>query len=138
MVNFNEMNAKVVEEFRANGGKVGGNHEGRPLILLTTTGAKTGQKRINPLTYLKDGDRYVVFASKGGASTHPDWFNNLTANPAVVVEVGDEKFETEAVTAVEEERARLFEQQTVFFPHFLGYQEKTTRLIPAVILARKG
>lgn len=138
MVNFNDMNTKVIEEFRGNRGKVGGNHEGRPLLLLTTTGAKSGQKRINPLTYLKDGDRYVVFASKGGAPTHPDWFNNLTANPAVAVEVGDEKFETEAVTAVEEERASLFERQAEIFPHFWGYQEKTTRKIPAVILARKG
>ena len=132
-----ERNAKVIEEFRSNGGKVGGDHEGRPLLLLTTIGAKTGQKRINPLTYLQDGDTYVVFASKGGAPTHPDWFNNLTADAAVVVEVGDERFETEAVPAVEGERARLFEQQAGYFPHFWGYQEKTTRKIPAVVLARK-
>ena len=85
---MHDRNRRNIEEFRASGGRVGGNFEGAPLLLLTTTGAKSGQQRVNPLMYLPDGERWIVFASKGGAPSHPDWFRNLSANPTVTVEVG--------------------------------------------------
>lgn len=131
---WNEHNRKVIAEFRANGGKVG---DGRiPHILLTTTGAKSGLTRVNPLNYSTDGDRIIVIASKGGAPTHPDWYHNLVANPEVIVEVGAERFPARATIATGEERARLFNAQAAQMSYFADYQRKTPRQIPVIILER--
>src|SRR5438067_10271589 len=103
-----ERNRKVIDEFRANVGKVGGPFEGRPMILVTNTGAKTGRKRITPLVYLRQGERIFVVGSKGGAPTHPDWYHNMVANPRVTVEVGTEPYEADAVSITGPERVRLY------------------------------
>lgn len=129
-----DRNAPIIEEFRANAGKVGGHFEGAPLLLLHTTGARSGAERINPLMYLPDGERYVVFASKGGAPTHPDWFHNIVADPRVGVEVGHERFDARAVVADPDERQELFAQQAARYPQFQRYQDGTDRVIPVVIL----
>lgn len=127
-------NAKVVEEFRANGGKVGG---GAELLLLHTTGAKSGEPRLTPLAYLKDGNRLVVIASNGGASKHPAWYHNLVANPKVGVEVGTEQFYATATVAQEPERTKLFDTMAARSPAFAGYQKKAApRVIPVIVLTR--
>jgi deazaflavin-dependent oxidoreductase (nitroreductase family) len=130
----NDFNQSIVDEFRANGGKVGGPFEGAPMLLLTTTGAKSGQARTAPLVYLPDGDRYVVFASKAGAPTNPDWYHNLVANPSVSVEVGSDRTDADAVVLTGEERDQLFAKQAERMPGFKDYQDKTTRVIPVVAL----
>ena len=137
MTNRNEQNLGVIEEFRSNGGKVGGNFTGAPLLLLSTRGAKTGQGRTNPLMYLSEGDRWVVFASKGGAPTHPDWYHNLAANPVVTLEIGTEVFEADAEVVTGQERDRLYAQQADLYPQFGEYQQRTTRKIPVVVLRRR-
>ncbi len=129
-------NQAIIAEFRANGGQVGGQFEGAPLLLLHTTGARTGQPRVNPLAYTRDGERYVVIASKGGAPTNPDWYYNIVANPRVTVEVGTEQFEAEATTPGEPERTRLYDQMAAVMPGFAAYQRQTTRQIPVVVLTR--
>jgi deazaflavin-dependent oxidoreductase (nitroreductase family) len=126
----------VIDEFRANGGKVGPQIEGAPMILLTHKGEKTGKERTNPLVYTTDGDRYVIIASKAGAPTSPDWYHNIVANPEVTVEVGNEKFEARAEVATGEERRRLYDAQAALMPGFREYQDKTTREIPVVVLHR--
>ena len=136
MTDMNAFNTTVIEEFRANGGKVGGGFAGAPMVLLTTTGAKSGTKRTTPLVYLPDGDRVVVFASKGGAPTNPDWYHNVVANPEVTVEVGGESYQARAVVAERAERDRLFAEQASRMPNFAEYAEKTTRVIPVVVLER--
>ncbi|MCX6050666.1 MAG: nitroreductase family deazaflavin-dependent oxidoreductase [Chloroflexi bacterium] len=131
---WNEHNRAVIEQFRANGGKVG---DGKiPHVLLTTTGAKSGLTRVNPLNYSTDGDRIIVIASKGAAPTHPDWYFNLVAHPEVTVEVGAEKFQARARIAEGAERERLFNQQAALMPYFAEYQKRTTRQIPVVVLER--
>jgi deazaflavin-dependent oxidoreductase (nitroreductase family) len=132
----NEFNLKIIEEFRANGGETSGPFKGRPLLLLTTTGAKSGEERTTPLVYSRDGDRVVVIASMGGAPKHPAWFLNLSANPDVTVEIGTEKFKGRASTVEGAERDRLYAQQAATMPAFNEYQEKTTRRIPVVVLER--
>jgi deazaflavin-dependent oxidoreductase (nitroreductase family) len=134
MADRNDWNRQTIEEFRANGGKVGGMWEGRPLLLLTTTGAKSGQRRTRPVMYLRDGDRLLVFASKGGAPTNPDWYHNLIAHPEVTVEVGTENYEATATPLTGEERDRLFAKQAGLYPQFGAYQARTTRKIPVVAL----
>ena len=131
---MSDWNAKVIEEFRANGGKVGGPFEGAPLLLLHSTGAKSGQARVNPTMYLADGDNLVVFASKGGAPTNPDWYHNLVANPRASVEVGDRTVNVVAHVAEGETRDRLWSRQKELYPQFAEYEAKTTRQIPVVIL----
>jgi deazaflavin-dependent oxidoreductase (nitroreductase family) len=133
---FNEFNQGIIEEFRANHGNVGGPFEGAPMLLLTTTGAKTGRSRTNPLVHTTDGDRLVIIASKGGAPSHPAWFHNLVANPTVEVEVGDERFSATASVAEGDERTRLWAHQAGLMPNFDEYQSKTTREIPVVVLTR--
>ena len=133
---MNEFNRKIIEEFRANGGKVTGQFAGSPLLLLTTTGAKTGASRTTPLVYTEDGDNIVIIASYGGAPKHPAWFLNLRANPEITIEVGAEKFAARAVIPQGEERKRLFDQQAAQMPGFADYQKKTTREIPAVVIER--
>jgi deazaflavin-dependent oxidoreductase (nitroreductase family) len=131
-------NAALIEEFRANGGRVGGRFEGRPVLLLTTTGAKSGRRLTTPLVYLQDGERRLIFASKAGAPTNPDWYHNLVANPRVTVEVGTETYEATAVVVNGEERDRLYARQVAAAPQFGEYQEKTTRVIPVIALERIG
>ncbi len=132
----NDWNQAIIAEFRANGGKVGGQFEGAPLLLLTTTGAKSGRRRTTPLMYNTDGDRLLVFASKGGAPTNPDWYYNVRANPTVTVEVGTDTFEATAAVVTGAERDRLFAHHAKQFPGFAEYQANTTRTIPVVALER--
>ena len=138
MADRNDWNHGIIEEFRANGGKVGGVWEGRRLLLLTTTGAKSGQRHTTPVTYLPDGDRLLIFGSKAGMPTHPDWYHNLVANPDVTVEVGAEKYDAAATVLTGEERDRLFARQVQVAPAFGEYQTKTTRIIPVIALTRKA
>lgn len=133
MTSWNEQNKPVIEEFRANGGRVKG--EGR-LILLTTIGARTGQPRITPLMLVNDGDRLLAVASKGGHPKHPDWYLNLLAHPEVTVEVGNEKFTTTARVLSGDEREQAFKRAVEVFPPYGRYQEKTTRKIPVIALER--
>lgn len=134
---WKQMNEGVIAEFRANGGVVGGRFAGRPMMLLTTTGAKSGQQRIAPLNYSPDGDRIAVIASRGGSPTHPDWYYNLVANPEVTVEVGREKYRARAYTAREPERTRIFDQQAAIMPFFDEYRKQVTaREIPVVVFER--
>lgn len=134
MSDVNNWNQKVIDEFRANDGKVGGNFEGKTLLLLHTTGAKSQQERINPVACIRDGDRLAVIASKGGAPTHPDWYYNVVANPLVSVEVGTEKLQARASVAEEPERTRLYDQMVKIMPGFDEYRRKTTRVIPVIVL----
>jgi deazaflavin-dependent oxidoreductase (nitroreductase family) len=136
MSTVNDFNQQIIDEFRANGGKVGGMFEGRPMLLLHTTGAKTGLSRIKPLAYRRDGDRFVVFGTKGGAPTNPDWYHNLRANPRAAVEVGSERFDVDASIPGREERDRLWRLQTQDVPAFAEYDAKTDRTIPVVVLDR--
>jgi deazaflavin-dependent oxidoreductase (nitroreductase family) len=132
----NDRNLGIIQEFQANAGKVGGPFAGRSLLLLHTIGAKSGQPRINPVACISDGDRLVIIASKGGAPTNPDWYHNLLANPLVTVETGTEQFQARASVAAEPERTRLYNQMVAAMPGFAGYQQKTSRIIPVIILTR--
>ena len=136
MTNRNERNSGIVDEFRRNGGVVGGSFEGRPMLLLSTTGAKTGLRRLNPLMYLADRDRWVVFASKGGGPKNPDWYHNLVADAAVTIEVGTETIAARAEVMAGEERDRLYAEQAGRYPQFGAYQERTSRIIPVIALSR--
>ena len=139
MADRQDWNRQTIEAFRSNGGKVGGMWEGRPLLLLTTTGARSGQRRTNPVMYLADGDRLLIFASKGGAPGNPDWYYNLLAHPQVTVEVGTETYEATASVLSGEERDRLYARQAELYPQFADYQARTTRKIPVIALQhRKG
>jgi deazaflavin-dependent oxidoreductase (nitroreductase family) len=136
---MSDFNKAVIDEFRANEGKVGGYFAGANMLLLHTTGAKSGQSRTNPLVYVRDGDHIVVIASKGGADTNPDWYYNLLANPAVTVEVGAEQFQAQATAVTEEpERSRLYARMVEHRPGFAEYEQKTSRKIPVVVLERAG
>jgi deazaflavin-dependent oxidoreductase (nitroreductase family) len=132
----NDFNAAIIEEFRANGGKVAGHFEGAPLLLLTSTGARSGEAHTTPVMYLPDGERMVIFASKAGAPTNPAWYHNLLANPSTTVEVGAETVEVQATIAAGEERERLYNRQAELYPQFTDYAQKTTREIPVVVLHR--
>ncbi|MGI9613509.1 MAG: nitroreductase family deazaflavin-dependent oxidoreductase [Acidimicrobiales bacterium] len=131
------LNDGVIAEFRANGGKCGGRWEGNPMVLLTTTGAKSGKPRTSPLTYTSDGDRIVLIASRAGDHRHPDWYHNLVANPDVAIEIGDERFDGVAVVAEEPERSRLLDARIEVMPRFGGYVEATDRTIPVVVVDPK-
>jgi deazaflavin-dependent oxidoreductase (nitroreductase family) len=135
---MSDFNRAIIEEFRASDGKVGGPFEGAPVLLLTSTGAKSGERRTTPVMYLPDGERMVIFASKGGAPTNPAWYHNLLANPGATVEVGPETLHVNAVVTSGEERERLFRRQAEHFPQFADYAQKTTREIPVVALERAG
>lgn len=137
MTNFNDFNKTIIEEFRANGGKVGGQFANATLLLLTTIGAKSGQTRTNPVAYTTDGDHIIIIASKGGAPTNPDWYYNLKANPMVTVELGREQFQARAIIAEGAERDRLFTQMAEVMPGFADYQRNADRQIPVVILERQ-
>ncbi len=131
---MSDWNTQIIEEFRANGGKVGGHFEGAPLLLLHTTGAKSGQARVNPMMYQADGDNFAVFASKAGAPTNPDWYHNLVANPRASIEVGDTTLNVVARVAEGDDRDRLWSRQKELYPGFADYEAKTTREIPVVVL----
>jgi deazaflavin-dependent oxidoreductase (nitroreductase family) len=133
---MNDFNRNLIDEFRTNDGKVTGIFGGAPLLLLTTTGAKSGRKHTSPLVYLTDGDRIVVFGSKGGAPSHPAWYHNLVANPGVAVELAGETFEAKAVVTDGAERERLFSAQKQAMPAFAEYETKTDRQIPVIVLER--
>ena len=129
--------AALVDDFRANGGKVtSGPFVGRDLLLLTTIGARTGQPRLAPLAYDRDGDRLVIVGSKRGEPTHPAWYLNLLANPIVTVEVGAERFQARAVVTQGAERDRLFAARVDRSPVFADYQQQTERILPVVLLER--
>jgi deazaflavin-dependent oxidoreductase (nitroreductase family) len=138
MADMNEYNRAIIEEFRAHGGKVGGPFEGTPVLLLTTTGARSGEQRTTPVVYLPDGERMVIFASKAGAPENPAWFHNLRAHPQVTVEVGTETLKANAVITSGEERERLFRRQADLQPQFEEYARRTTREIPVIALERAG
>jgi deazaflavin-dependent oxidoreductase (nitroreductase family) len=129
-----DWNAQIIEEFHANAGRVGGMFEGMPLLLLHHTGAKSGTSRINPLAYLADGDRYAIFASKGGAPENPAWYHNLKAHPDVKIEVGAETLDVVASEASGGERGRLWHTQVERVPQFGDYETQTPRTIPVMIL----
>ena len=132
--NMSDWNQKIIDEFRANGGKVGGPFEGKSLLLLHTIGAKSGQERVNPVACIRDGGNLVVIASKGGAPNHPDWYYNLLAHPEVSVEVGTEPLKVRAQVAPEPERTRLYEKMVDMMPGFDDYRRKTSRVIPVIVL----
>jgi len=134
MSDFNDMNAAIIDEFRANGGKVGGYFEGARVLLLHSTGAKSGEERIAPVVYRPVGDSYAIFASKGGAPTNPAWYHNLVANPEASIEVGTETVPVVARVVTGDERTAIWEPQKEQFPSFAAYEEKTTREIPVVVL----
>lgn len=131
---MSDFNQAVIQEFRANAGRVGGNFEGAPMLLLHTTGAKSGRERVNPMMYLRDGERVLVFASKAGADTHPDWYHNLVANPAVSAEIGTEARPFSARVAGADEREPIWAQQKKDYPGFADYEAGTSRVIPVVVL----
>lgn len=133
----NERNRRVIEEFRANGGQFGGQQAGVPLLLLTTTGAKSGQERVSPMIYLPEGDHYYVFAVNNGAPTNPGWYYNLIAHPDVTVEIGTEKFEARASVLEDEERERVNRIYVQNMPVLVEMLAKITRKVPFVLLKRK-
>lgn len=135
MSNTNDWNTAIIEEFRANAGKVGGPFEGAPMLLLHTTGARSGQERVNPMVYQDLGGPIAVFASKAGAPTHPDWYHNLVAHPEVTAEIGAETRSFVARVATGEERERIWTKQKELMPGFAEYEVKAEgREIPVVVL----
>jgi deazaflavin-dependent oxidoreductase (nitroreductase family) len=135
MAEMDDFNTKIIEEFRSNAGKVGGGFEGAPMLVLTTTGAKSGKTRENPMMYLAEGDRIYVFASKAGAPTNPDWYHNLVANPDATIEVGSDTVTVVARVAEPTERDVIWARQKERSPQFAAYEETAApRKIPVVVL----
>jgi deazaflavin-dependent oxidoreductase (nitroreductase family) len=137
MSSYGDWNAGIIAEFRKNRGKVGGQFEGAPILLINHTGARTGKSRTNPVMYLKDGHRYLVFASKGGAPTNPDWYHNLKKHPEVKIEVGTETIDVHAEELKGAERDRLYGRQASLYPQFAEYQRKAKRIIPVIAFTPK-
>jgi deazaflavin-dependent oxidoreductase (nitroreductase family) len=138
MADTTDFNKNTIAEFRAHHGQVGGNFTGAPLLLLHTVGARTGTPRINPMMYMADGDRYLVFASKAGSDRNPDWYHNLLAHPEVRIEVGEATLTVHAVDLQGDERDTLFAEQASRYPGFAAYQRKTDRIIPVIALIPTG
>jgi deazaflavin-dependent oxidoreductase (nitroreductase family) len=138
MPNMTEINQRVIADFRANGGKVGGQLENLPLVLVTMTGAKSGRTITLPLAYSIDGDRIVVIASDSGAPNNPSWYHNLVAHPIVTVELSGKKYQAKATVAAGADRDRLFKQHADKLPIFNEYQKKTARRLPVFVLERIG
>ncbi len=132
-----DFNADTIDSFRKNHGKVGGWFEGAPLLLIHAYGRRTGKERVNPVMYLKDGERFLVFASKGGSDTHPDWFLNLMAHPEVEIEVGDDTLDVHAQEVTGPERDVLYGRQATLYPQFDEYQRKTKRIIPVIAFIKR-
>jgi deazaflavin-dependent oxidoreductase (nitroreductase family) len=138
MNDVNDWNQQVIAEFRQNGGKCGGVFEGAPLLILHSTGAKSGAERLNPVMYQQVDDGWAIFASKAGAPTNPDWYHNLVANPDATIEVGTDTFAVDARVADGEERDRIWSAQKVNAPQFAEYDESSgSRIIPVVVLERR-
>jgi deazaflavin-dependent oxidoreductase (nitroreductase family) len=135
---LDEINQRVIADFRANQGKVSGSalFEGMPVLLMTMTGAKSGRTLTRPVCYSRDGDALVIIASYGGAAQNPPWYHNLVANPVIAVEVGTEKFKARARVTSGAERQRLFDKAAREMPPFAEYQKKTMRELPVVVLNR--
>ena len=133
---MSDYNTKIIEEFRANAGRLGGDWEGRDLLILTTTGRKSGRPHTVPMVFTRDGERLLVYASKAGAPTHPDWYLNLVADSHVVVEAGPDRYDAIATPLEGEERDREFAAQAARVPVFADYAKKTDRVIPVVALTR--
>jgi deazaflavin-dependent oxidoreductase (nitroreductase family) len=133
---MNDFNRQIIEEFRANEGRVGGPFQGAPMVLLRTTGARSGEVRITPLVYQPVNGDIAVFGSKGGAPTHPAWYHNLVATPEATVEVGTETYPVTARVAEGDERERIWDEQKRVMPGFAEYEGKTTRVIPVIVLER--
>jgi deazaflavin-dependent oxidoreductase (nitroreductase family) len=127
-------NARNIEEFRANGGRLGGNFEGAPVLLLTTIGAKSGEQRTSPMMYLPEGGHVYVFASNAGSDKNPSWYLNILKNPAVTVELGERAYPATAVEITDAERDRIYAAQSTLYPGFAEYQAGTSRLIPVIDL----
>ena len=138
MSNQNEYNRKLIEDFRASRGANEDPFAGRPLLLLTTTGAKSGQRRITPLMYVPDGDRLLIIASNMGAPTHPDWYRNLLAHPEATVEVATDTFEARAVVLEGPDRQKVWDSIVASYPFFTEHQAKITREIPVIALERQA
>jgi deazaflavin-dependent oxidoreductase (nitroreductase family) len=134
---MSDFNRSVIEEFRANGGRVGGHWEGRDLLLLTTVGRKSGREHTTPVVFTRAGDRLLIYASRGGAPMHPDWYLNLTAEPRVTLEVGPDRYRAIATPLEGEERDREFAAQVARNPTFGDYERRTDRVIPVVALTRE-
>ena len=132
----NDFNQQVIAEFRANGGKVGGPFEGRPMILMTTKGAKSGAERTTPVMYLAEGNDVYVFASFAGAEHSPAWYHNMVAHPNITAEIGTEKFAAVATEVDRAERDRIYAKMAALYPNFAEYEQKTTRVIPVVKISR--
>jgi deazaflavin-dependent oxidoreductase (nitroreductase family) len=133
-----EYNAKIIAEFRASGGRVGGTWEDTPLLLLHHTGAKSGVSRVNPVAYLPDGSRYMIWAANGGAPNHPDWYHNAVAQPNTRIEVGSETIDVVAAEATGEERERLFARAAERYPQLVELARSTERVIPMIVLTPRG
>ena len=133
-----DFNTQVINEFRENGGRVGGMFEGMPMLLLHHVGAKSGAARVTPLAYLEDDGRYAIFGSKGGAPENPAWYHNVLAHPDTTIEIGEQTIEVTAHEAHGEERDRIYAAQAARRPQFADYEKKTTRKIPVVVLTPKG
>ena len=134
---MSDWNDKVIAEFRANQGRVGGHFEGAPLLLLHSTGAKSRQERVNPVMYQAVGNGFAVFASKAGADTNPDWYHNLRAHPQARIEVGTQTLDVTARVLDADEREPIWEEQKARYPGFADYETKTNRVIPVVMLDRR-
>ena len=134
---MSDWNDQVIEEFRANEGKVGGFFKNATLLLLHTAGAKSGLERVSPLMYIEDDGRYVIIASAAGAQNHPDWYYNVLANPEVGVEMGTEAFKAQATVTEEPQRTDLYATVSARYPNFIEYQEKADRVIPVITLERQ-
>jgi deazaflavin-dependent oxidoreductase (nitroreductase family) len=139
MTDTTNFNQTVIDEFRANGGKVGGGFDGMPMVIIHTKGAKSGQPRENPLAALVEDDGTLyIFASKGGAPTNPDWYYNIVANPEIEVEFGSDRFTAEATVLTGEKRTEIYDRQKTLIPGFADYEAGTARVIPVVALNRKS
>ena len=134
---MSDWNQQIIDEFRADDGRVGGDFEGAPLLLLHHLGRRSGTERVSPMMYQAVGDDLAVFASKAGADTHPDWYRNLLAHPDAEVEVGTETVAVRARDLPEDERAPIWEKQKQDYRGFAGYEAKTSRTIPVVLLERR-
>jgi len=132
-----DRNKAIIDEFRANGGKVGGGFTGKSLLILHTSGARSGLERVNPVAYVTDGDRFVIIASKSGSPTNPGWYYNILAHPLFTVEVGTEKFQVKATVSAEPDRTRLYDKMVAMMPIFAEHRQKTKRVIPVIVLVRE-
>ena len=131
-----DFNQQIIEEFRANDGRVGGPFAGAPMILIHHLGARSGTERVSPLVYLPDGDDMIIAATKGGAPSHPDWYRNVVAHPEITVEVGADTFRVRAAETTGQERDDLWRRLKEARPGFAGYEAKTDRVFPMIRLTR--